>query len=156
MSRYNAILRTWRSNGNHRISTVRTNFSEAGWMPKWNVNNLWKNENQLLYNGLHLILADWLNLIFSRNSYEIMKSCWDLEPMKRPSFVDLLASLEKELTKTKDVSKWLSWLVVLMIMRELVQGNEWGSCSLPLSKRMLNNVFLMFFPYRICWKIRAS
>lgn len=34
--------------------------------------------------------------------YEIMKSCWDLEPMKRPSFVDLLASLEKELTKTKD------------------------------------------------------
>ena len=34
-----------------------------------------------------------------------MKSCWDLEPMKRPSFVDLLASLEKELTKTKDVSK---------------------------------------------------
>ncbi|XP_066022960.1 muscle, skeletal receptor tyrosine protein kinase isoform X1 [Pocillopora verrucosa] len=37
--------------------------------------------------------------------YEIMKSCWDLDPMKRPSFVDLLASLEKELTKTKDVRK---------------------------------------------------
>ena len=31
-----------------------------------------------------------------------MKSCWSLDPAKRPSFAELLASLEEEL-KTKDV-----------------------------------------------------
>ncbi|XP_022787750.1 tyrosine-protein kinase receptor Tie-2-like [Stylophora pistillata] len=34
--------------------------------------------------------------------YDMMKSCWDLDPIKRPSFTDLLALLEKELTGKKD------------------------------------------------------
>ncbi|PFX27301.1 Tyrosine-protein kinase transmembrane receptor ROR1 [Stylophora pistillata] len=34
--------------------------------------------------------------------YDVMKSCWDMDPMKRPSFTDLLAFLEKELTRKKE------------------------------------------------------
>ncbi|CAH3146161.1 unnamed protein product, partial [Porites evermanni] len=31
--------------------------------------------------------------------YQIMTSCWNLEPSKRPTFQDLVTSLEQELEK---------------------------------------------------------
>ncbi|XP_022795156.1 inactive tyrosine-protein kinase transmembrane receptor ROR1-like isoform X1 [Stylophora pistillata] len=34
--------------------------------------------------------------------YDLMKSCWKLDPGKRPSFADVLACLEKELTKNRE------------------------------------------------------
>ncbi|XP_022808371.1 insulin-like growth factor 1 receptor isoform X2 [Stylophora pistillata] len=34
--------------------------------------------------------------------YDLMKSCWNLHPEKRPSFADLLAFLENELTENKE------------------------------------------------------
>ena len=37
-------------------------------------------------------------------SYEIMKKCWEKERSERPTFRELLASLEKELRKSTGVS----------------------------------------------------
>ena len=39
---------------------------------------------------------------FSVHSYDMMKSCWSLDSTKRPSFSELLESLEEEI-KTEGV-----------------------------------------------------
>lgn len=35
--------------------------------------------------------------------YVLMKSCWELEPCKRPSFKKLMEKLQKELKHLRDV-----------------------------------------------------
>ena len=44
---------------------------------------------------------------FSFHSYDMMKSCWSLDSTKRPSFSELLESLEEKI-KTKRVRVQLS------------------------------------------------
>lgn len=79
-------------------------------MPEWNVRGRWWNESKFCHNG-SAPRAGWLDFLFSFPSYDLMRSCWNLDPAERPSFAHLLTRLEEELTKNKAVNILHPWSV---------------------------------------------